>query len=127
MARRKPIPVAIVQYEPAGLPAPGTTEPVAPAPPLAVPPAPSAPSTPASQVVEVREVAREIEASLPAPSTFQLALGLGGALLGAYHGTRRNHGSLLWGLTWGAAGAFAPAITTGVALAQGLGRPKGGR
>ena len=50
----------------------------------------------------------------------------GGALAGAYHGYKRNH-SVGWAVAWAILGGIAPLITTGVALAQGFGKPKGRR
>ena len=44
--------------------------------------------------------------------------------LGAYHGYRRNHESVGWGIGWFLLGGMFPIITTGFAFAQGLGKPK---
>lgn len=52
-------------------------------------------------------------------------IGALGAL--TYHGYRRNRGSWGWGLTWGLLGGLIWPITGAVALAQGFGKPKGGR
>lgn len=41
--------------------------------------------------------------------------------LAAYHGYKRHRGSVGWALA-----GLAPVIVTGVALPQGLGKPKGG-
>lgn len=64
--------------------------------------------------------------SAPAPrpglvDTIKPALVLGAA----YHGYRRNK-SILWALGWVVAAKLAPVVTTGVAIAQGYGKPKGG-
>ncbi len=48
---------------------------------------------------------------------------LSGALA-AYHGVKRNNGSVGWGLVWGAAGTFAPIITPAIAIGQGFAKPK---
>ena len=42
----------------------------------------------------------------------------------AYHGYKRNHGSLGWGVAWGALGGLFPVITPAIALAQGFGKPE---
>lgn len=90
-------------------------------------PSPPTPTTPPAQAVaNVREVAVTVrDEVLPALSTGQMILSLIGAGIGAFHGARRNGGSVWWGLVWGTAGAAAPVITTGIAVAQGVGRPKG--
>lgn len=54
-------------------------------------------------------------------------LGLAGTALGAYHGYRRNRGSIGWAIGWGLLGGMFPVITVPVALAQGYGKPAGGR
>ena len=57
---------------------------------------------------------------------YWLALGqrLMGASVGAYHGYKRNRGSMGAAVGWGIAGAVAPVITIGVGLYQGLAQPK---
>lgn len=50
-------------------------------------------------------------------------LHLTGAVVSGVHGYQRNK-SLGWGLAWGAFGFVAPLITLGVAVVQGLGKPK---
>lgn len=47
-----------------------------------------------------------------------------GAGIGAYHGYARNR-SIGWALVWGFLGGAVPVIVVPVALAQGLGEPKG--
>jgi len=42
----------------------------------------------------------------------------------AYHGLKRNHGSIPWALGWGFAGAVLPVITPAIALAQGFAKPE---
>lgn len=116
MARRRalavpPVPALIVQH-PAGDPTP------APAP---------ASTTPPVQDVVVHEAVQITQEAVQPLTPFQAMLGLAGALLGAYHGARRNGGSVMWGIAWGAAGGVAPVITTGIALAQGYGRPRGAK
>jgi len=62
----------------------------------------------------------------PAPTLLDKAypyLRTGAAALGAWHGYSRNQ-SVAWALAWAAAGGIAPAVTTGIAVAQGLGRPE---
>lgn len=46
---------------------------------------------------------------------------IGGA---AYHGYKRNDGSLAWAVGWAAITALFPTIATGVALAQGYGKER---
>lgn len=43
----------------------------------------------------------------------------------AYHGVKRNRGSVGYGILWGVAGALFPIITPGIALAQGYAKPVG--
>lgn len=44
--------------------------------------------------------------------------------LAAYHGYKRNR-SVGWAIGWALLAGFAPIITTAVAVAQGVGKPKG--
>lgn len=44
-----------------------------------------------------------------------------GAGVGAYHGYKRNHGSIGWAIGWAALGSMVPIVVVPVALAQGLG------
>jgi hypothetical protein len=41
----------------------------------------------------------------------------------AYHGYRRNHGSILWAFVWAGAGGIVAPIGLGLAFAQGFGKP----
>jgi len=43
--------------------------------------------------------------------------------LSAYHGYKRNNGSLGWGIGWGVLGGLFPIITPSIAAAQGFGKP----
>lgn len=45
--------------------------------------------------------------------------------LSAYHGYKRNNGSLGWALGWGVLGGIFPIITPAVAFAEGFGKPAG--
>ena len=45
-------------------------------------------------------------------------------VLSAYHGMRRNRGSILWGLAWGAAGRVFPLLVPALAFAQGFAKEK---
>ena len=47
-----------------------------------------------------------------------------GAAIGAYHGVKRHGGSVGWGLLWALAGGAFPAITAGIAVAQGFSKEK---
>jgi hypothetical protein len=42
----------------------------------------------------------------------------------AFHGYRRNK-SVLWAVIWAVLAGISPLVTTGVAVAQGFGKPKG--
>jgi len=60
-------------------------------------------------------------------STFQkiyAVLGLVGTGVGAYHGYRRNNGSVGWAIGWALLGGIFPVIMLPVAFAQGVGKPK---
>lgn len=54
-----------------------------------------------------------------------LVITLSAASLGAsaYHGYRRNRGSVGWAIAWGLLGGLFPIITPAVALAQGFAKP----
>lgn len=76
--------------------------------------------------------------SSPAPMTTSgsssLAIGRTGTVWGlagtaaavalAYHGYRRNHGSIGWALAWAVVGGVSWPIALGIAWAQGFGRPE---
>lgn len=85
--------------------APPAAAPVAAPPPAA--PAVEAPSTMGNKL-----------------AAFYGFLSLAGTAAGAYHGARRNHGSVLSAVLWGLLGGFAPLITVPVAAAQGFGQPR---
>ena len=76
--------------------------------PTAQPNAPTAPSSAASSpyatLVEVGSLA--------------------GASLGAYHGYRRNHGSVGWAIGWFVFGALIPVLAIPIMLAEGFGKPE---
>lgn len=42
----------------------------------------------------------------------------------AYHGYKRNNGSIGWAIGWAMLGGLFPVITPAIALAQGLGKRK---
>lgn len=52
------------------------------------------------------------------------ALSVAGTASGAYHGYKRNRGSVGWAIGWGLLGGIFPFITIPVSLAQGFGKPK---
>lgn len=52
-----------------------------------------------------------------------LGLSLAGGGVGAYHGYKRNRGSVGWAIGWSLLGAWFPVIVIPVAFAQGLGKP----
>ena len=95
---------------------------VSAAPSVPAAPPPSTVTAPAQEVQNLHVV--ETPSSAPVLSPLGLVLAGVGAIVGAYHGTRRNRGSVGWGLVWGVAGATAPLITTGIAVAQGYGSPR---
>lgn len=45
-------------------------------------------------------------------------------VMAAYHGLRRNNGSLVWGAIWGLAGHLLPLLVPALAVAQGYARKK---
>lgn len=51
------------------------------------------------------------------------ALALASIGLSVYHGTKRNCGSVGWGLVWGFFGSIAPVVTPVIGFAQGFGQP----
>lgn len=46
--------------------------------------------------------------------------------LSAYHGYKRNNGSVGWAIGWGLLGGLFPVITPAIAFAEGFGKPKKG-
>lgn len=54
-----------------------------------------------------------------------LAAALVAASIGisAYHGVKRNNGSVGWGLWWGLMGGLFPVVTPAIAFGQGLSTP----
>lgn len=65
-------------------------------------------------------VARGLEPAMP--TWLRVSLVVGSAAVSAFHGTRRNGGSIFWGVTWFGLGAAFPVITPVIAAAQGLGQ-----
>lgn len=51
-------------------------------------------------------------------------LSLASAAFSGFHGVRRNHGSVGWGLWWFAVGGIFPVVTPVIALAQGYAQPQ---
>lgn len=88
--------------------------------PPAPPPAAPAPSAPPATVPTSE--ASSWSSGLVA-SVYGL-LSLAGTAAGAYHGARRNHGSVWSAVVWGFFGGVAPLITVPVAAAQGFGQPR---
>lgn len=80
-------------------------------------PMPAAPTMP--QLQGPWAVARGLEP--PVPTKIRMFASLASAAVSAYHGTRRNGGSIFWGTVWFSLGALFPVITPVVAVAQGLG------
>lgn len=48
---------------------------------------------------------------------------LAGTAAGAYHGYKRNNGSIGWGIGWGLLGGMFTIIAIPIAIAQGFGKP----
>jgi hypothetical protein len=68
------------------------------------------------------------DAPVPAPAKFDPGLIRKAAVLAsAFHGVRRNHGSVLWGLLWAVAAYLTPLnglLVPAFGVAQGFGQPK---
>lgn len=77
---------------------------------------PAAPTLP--QLEGPWSIARGLEPPLGKAYAF---VALASAAVAAYHGARRNGGSIFWGTTWFALGAIFPVITPVIAIAQGVG------
>lgn len=58
------------------------------------------------------------------PPMARTILTLSSAAVSAFHGVRRNGGSIFWGVWWFALGAIFPVITPIVGVAQGYGQCK---
>lgn len=61
---------------------------------------------------------------LPIPSKWKAGIILASAGISAFHGTRRNGGSIFWGAVWFVLGAVFPVVTPVVAVAQDIGKCK---
>lgn len=48
---------------------------------------------------------------------------IAGVATGAYHGYKRNRGSVGWAIGWALLGGMVPYVTIPVSLAQGFGKP----
>jgi len=59
----------------------------------------------------------------PALRTFWTLAGVASVGVSAYHGYKRNHGSIGWAIGWGLLGGIFPIITPAIAAAQGIGKP----
>jgi hypothetical protein len=64
--------------------------------------------------------------TMSAIATVGWAGSIAGMGLGAYHGYKRNHDSIGWGIGWGLLGGVFWPITIPISLVQGLGKPAGG-
>ena len=53
------------------------------------------------------------------------AVSVASGFASAYHGAKRNNGSVGWGLLWGLMGTVFPVVTPAIALAQGYAKPQG--
>lgn len=58
------------------------------------------------------------------PPMVKTVLSLSSAGVSAFHGVRRNGGSIFWGVWWFVMGAVFPVITPVVGFAQGFGQCK---
>jgi len=71
----------------------------------------------------------ELELTPTQKRTFMIVGGVAsavGAAVGTYHGYGRNK-SIGWALGWGFLGSLFPVVVVPIALAQGIGEPKGRR
>lgn len=68
-------------------------------------------------------LARGLELPTVPPVVKQVGV-LSSAVLAAYHGVRRNHGSIFWGVVWFGLGAIFPVLTPIVSVGQGFARPR---
>jgi hypothetical protein len=57
-------------------------------------------------------------------STIWGLLTVASAAASGYHGIKRNHGSIGWGIGWFLLGGIAPVLVPVVAVAQGFAKPK---
>lgn len=55
--------------------------------------------------------------------TFYQILAAASAGVSAYHGYKRNNGSVGWAIVWGFLGGAFPVITPSIALAEGFAEP----
>lgn len=55
---------------------------------------------------------------------FYKILSAASAGVSAYHGYKRNDGSVGWAIVWGVLGGAFPIITPAIAVAEGFGEPK---
>lgn len=70
-------------------------------------------------------IRRPLGAVDPALSAAWTVASIAGGALGAYHGYKRNRGSIGWAIGWALLGSIFPVITLPVSLAQGFGKPAG--
>lgn len=66
----------------------------------------------------------EVEEKKSDWSTLWLIAGIAGGALGAYHGYKRNHGSVGWAIGWSIFGSLMPFFSIPLSLAEGFGKPK---
>ena len=84
--------------------------------------APAAPTTPPPEAPAPTSESPSWPSGLVA--TVYGLLSLAGTATSAYHGARRNHGSVWSAVVWGFFGGVAPLITVPVAAAQGFAKPR---
>ena len=76
----------------------------------------------------VRSYGQQMIGADPAPAKFDMGIvRKASALASAYHGAKRNNGSVLWGLLWGFAGYIAPfygLLVPAIGVAQGFAQAK---
>ena len=60
----------------------------------------------------------------PGWRVFYSLLSITGAATGAYHGYKRNNGSVGWAIGWSIFGGLLPMLSIPIELAEGFGKPK---
>ena len=68
------------------------------------------------------------EIATPSYSPVWAGVSIASGALSAYHGVKRNNGSVGWGIVWFFMGSIFPIVTPAIAVAQGFAKPiRGGR
>ncbi|MBL8605138.1 MAG: peptidoglycan-binding protein [Myxococcales bacterium] len=89
-------------------------------------PAPSADVVVAGEVMPLVAPPKQgitMEFRTPPMTPFWWLVSTASGAASAFHGYRRNNGSIPWAVTWGFLGGLFPVITPAIAVAQGFGEP----